>query len=218
MRQKIAVLDYGMGNLHSVAKALAHVAAENHAKLHCDIQVTDQPEKIMDADKIIFPGVGAIRDCMSELKMRGLDQVLYEVMTTKPLLAICVGMQALLEQSEENGGVACLSVLPGKIKRFDPQLTENNKLIKVPHMGWNQVKQKQSHPLWQGIADQSRFYFVHSYHAVKVLPEQVVGETHYGENFAVSLAKDNIFAVQFHPEKSQHNGLQLLANFLAWNI
>lgn len=216
MKQRIAVLDYGMGNLHSVAKALARVASENDST-DVEIQITDQPGHLLQADKIVFPGVGAIRDCMAELKARGLDQAINEIVTQKPLLAICVGMQALLERSEENDGVHCLNILPGYVKRFDSQLKENNKPIKVPHMGWNQVQQIQPHFLWQGISDQSRFYFVHSYHAAHSLPEHIVAKSHYGEDFAVSLAKENVFAVQFHPEKSQSNGLRLLANFLQWS-
>ncbi len=217
MKQTIAVIDYGMGNLHSVAKAFVHVAEEQFAKNRIEVLVTDQAEQICQADKIVFPGVGAIRDCMAELKSRGLDHALYQVMANKPLLAICVGMQALLESSEENHGVGCLGVFSGRIKRFDATLTENNKPIKVPHMGWNQVKQTQTHPLWQSIEDDARFYFVHSYHAAEVEPQWIAGETHYGETFVSSIARDNIFAVQFHPEKSQNNGLKLLANFLTWS-
>jgi glutamine amidotransferase len=209
--QRVAVVDYGMGNLHSVAKALAHVAPDT------DVMVTGDPALIADAERVVFPGVGAIRDCMGELKARGLVRVLLQAADEKPLLAICIGMQALMESSEENGGTACLGVLPGRVRHFGEHLLDaDGNTLKVPHMGWNQVHQ-QAHPLWTGIPQDSRFYFVHSYYVEPARRELVAGSCEYGLPFAAALARGNLFAVQFHPEKSHTAGLQLLANFVAWN-
>lgn len=218
---KVAVIDYGMGNLHSVAKALEYVG-ENTS-----VTVTADAQTILQADRVIFPGVGAIRDCMAEIRRLGIDEIVAEVIRSKPLLAICVGMQALMEHSEENGGVECLGIVGGQVKRFanarDPQtalpvlLDAQGAPLKVPHMGWNIVQQTDRHPLWAGIADNTRFYFVHSYYIALGAGEKASGVTHYGVDITAALNKDNVFAVQFHPEKSQHGGLQLLRNFLAWN-
>ena len=206
----VAVIDYGMGNLHSVAKALEHAGARQ-------VLVTSEPQQILDADRVVLPGVGAIRDCITEVRRLGLDQVVRQLVEEKPLLGICVGMQMLLEHSEENGGVDGLGLFPGAVRFFGDNLTEEGQRLKVPHMGWNQVKQTIDHPLWHRIEQDGRFYFVHSYYARPGKQTQMAGHCHYGVDFAAALAQDNIFATQFHPEKSHTNGLQLLQNFLAWD-
>ncbi|MCS5587990.1 MAG: imidazole glycerol phosphate synthase subunit HisH [Porticoccaceae bacterium] len=211
-RSHIAVIDYGMGNLHSVAKALEHVSSEAR------ISVTSDPAVVEEADRVVFPGVGAIRDCMHEIQRLNVGDVVRKAMRDKPVLAICVGMQALMASSEENGGVDCLNLLPGQVKFFGDSLVDaqGNKL-KVPHMGWNNVHQTMDHPLWQGIQQDSRFYFVHSYYVDAVDNPNLSGTCDYGIEFAAALAQDNLFAVQFHPEKSADAGLQLLRNFCQWN-
>lgn len=205
-----AVIDYGMGNLHSAHGALQTVAPDTR------VLVTSDPETILKADHVVLPGVGAIRDCMAEIRKQGIDQVVAEVRKTKPLLGICVGLQAMMDRSEENGGVDCLGLFPGQVRFFGNDLHENGEHLKVPHMGWNKVAQV-AHPLWAGITDNSRFYFVHSYYVQAEKPEQVKGRGHYGVDFAAAMGEDNVFAVQFHPEKSHHAGLALLRNFLAWD-
>lgn len=207
----IAIIDYGMGNLHSIAKATEHVAGRQR------VQVTSDHDDILSAGRVIFPGVGAIRDCMAELQRTGLDQVVMEAARNKPLLGVCLGMQALLTHSEENDGTNCLGLVPGEVVRFPPAMEEKGERLKIPHMGWNRVEQACPHPMWQGIPDGSRFYFVHSYYAVPQRDADVAATTPYGVEFASVIAHGNVFAVQFHPEKSQHVGLQLLANFVAWN-
>jgi glutamine amidotransferase len=207
----VAVIDYGMGNLHSIAKAL------QHADPSSQVTVTADPDALRRAGRIVFPGVGAMRDCMAALHSLGLPQVLRELAHTKPFLGICLGMQALLETSEENEGVACLGFLPGRVARFAESLADADGIpLKIPHMGWNRVHQAGAHPLWQGIAQDSRFYFVHSYYAQPADPAHIAASSDYPAPFAAALATGNLFAVQFHPEKSQAAGLQLLANFLAW--
>ncbi|MEX2131649.1 MAG: imidazole glycerol phosphate synthase subunit HisH [Pseudohongiellaceae bacterium] len=213
---KIAVIDYGMGNLHSVAKALEFVA--RNAGMSVEVAVTADPKRIDLADRVIFPGVGAIRDCMAEILRLNIDRIVREAVKTKPLLAICVGMQALMQHSEENHGVDCLGILPGRVRHFGIDLRDAaGERLKVPHMGWNCVAQTGQHPLWQGIADHSRFYFVHSYYVEAGNIDQIAGTTSYGVDFCAALAEGNIFAVQFHPEKSQTAGLSLLRNFLDWD-
>jgi len=209
----VAVIDYGMGNLRSVSKALEHVGGG------LDVRVTYDPELIRRADRVVFPGVGALRDCAAELKRLGLDEVIRECAATKPFLGICLGMQALLDFSEENGGTSGLGILPGRAVGFPVPLVDpaTKERLKVPHMGWNEVHQTRPHALWEGIRQDSRFYFVHSYYAVPSDAQLVAGTVHYGQEVAVALARDNIFAVQFHPEKSQQAGLMLLANFMAWD-
>lgn len=209
----IAIIDYGMGNLHSIAKALEHVAG------NCRVTVTSRHEEILAADRVVFPGVGAIRDCMKELVKTGLDEVIREVSATRPLLGVCLGMQALLQESEENQGVTCLGIVPGRVVRFAEKLRATNadETLKIPHMGWNQVHQRHPHPLWRDIPSDSRFYFVHSYYTLPENDADVAATTPYGIEFASVLSRDNIFAAQFHPEKSQHAGLQLLSNFVDWN-
>lgn len=209
----IAIIDYGMGNLHSIAKAIEHVAGDTR------VVVSGDPATILAAGHVVFPGVGAIRDCLSELRRTGLDAVVREAAATRPLLGVCLGLQALLEFSEENEGTDCLGIVPGRVLRFRSDMPDpvTGLRLKIPHMGWNQVHQVCAHPLWQDIPADSRFYFVHSYYAVPANPEDIAGTTPYGQDFASAIAHDNVFAVQFHPEKSQHAGLQLLANFVAWN-
>ena len=217
MNSKIcAVIDYGMGNLHSASKALEFVSDHK-----TQVLVTSDPDLIAKADHVVLPGVGAMRDCMGEIKRLGVDQVVAEVAKTKPLLGICVGMQAMMNHSEENSGVDCLSMFDGEVKFFGDNLietqgTQAGEKLKVPHMGWNQVEQV-AHPMWNGIENNSRFYFVHSYYVDAKNKNQIKGHGHYGKDFAAAIGQDNIFAVQFHPEKSHKAGLQLLKNFLDWN-
>jgi len=211
MTETVAVLDYGMGNLHSVAKALEKVADGQR------ILVTSDPAQVVSADRVVFPGVGAIRDCMRELTERGLDQAVREVAQRgTPLLGICVGMQALMSHSEENNGIECLGIFPGKVIHFGERKSEFGDRLKVPHMGWNQLMQRQAHPIWAGIPDFGRFYFVHSYHVTDVPESQVAGGCLYGLEFPAAVCRGNVFAVQFHPEKSAPHGLTLLENFLRW--
>lgn len=208
----VAVIDYGMGNLHSVAKALEHVQPG------VKVEVTADPKVVASCDRVILPGVGAIRDCVSQMLEYGVDQEVREALASgRPFLGICVGYQALMSHSEENGGSDCLGIYPGAVRYFGDDLRENGERLKVPHMGWNQVDQVREHPLWNGIEDRSRFYFVHSYYVQAEQREQVVGSCHYGVNCDVALAENNAFAVQFHPEKSHTAGLTLLRNFLNWD-
>jgi len=208
----IAVIDYGMGNLRSVSKALEHVAPD------AEVQVTSDPEVVRQAERVVFPGQGAMPDCMRELDGRGLRPAVLEAARTKPFLGICIGLQMLFERSEE-GDTAGLGVFPGTVKRFPPQAMKDAQggKLKVPHMGWNEVMQTGPHALWRGIADANRYYFVHSYYVEAGAPELVAGYSVYAFPFTCAVAQDNIFAVQFHPEKSQTAGLALLANFVTWN-
>lgn len=210
-RDHIAIIDYGMGNLHSVAKALEHVSSG------AKVTVTSDPQVVANADRVVFPGVGAIRDCMQEINRLDIGKVVKQAIKEKPVLAICVGMQALMQSSEENGGIDCLDILPGQVKYFgDTHKDAQGKKLKVPHMGWNNVTQQQDHPLWQSIQQGSRFYFVHSYYVESVNNPNVFATCDYGLEFAASLQQGNLFAVQFHPEKSAEAGLQLLKNFCHW--
>lgn len=213
----IAVVDYGMGNLRSVSKALEHVAAKGQR-----VRVTSSPADIAAADYVVFPGQGAARDCMLELKQRELIEPVLKASKEKPFLGICMGLQVLLSHSEENDGVACMDLYKGEVRFFGDVVNknrsdENNEVLKIPHMGWNNVHHTQSHVLWEGIEQDSRFYFVHSYYVDPEDRSMLVGETSYGINFTSAIARDNIFAVQFHPEKSAADGLQLLENFTRWN-
>lgn len=213
MGTSVAVIDYGMGNLHSVASALEHVGAG-------EVSVSNDPAVLARADRVVFPGVGAIRDCMAEIRRLHCDELLLRALREqrKPVLAICVGLQALMHHSEENGGVPCLDILPGEVRWFGGALRdEQGNRLKVPHMGWNQVHQSCDHPLWRDIPDGSRFYFVHSYHVHATDRSLVAGTVRYGVEFDAALARDNLFAAQFHPEKSHTAGLQLLRNFLEWD-
>jgi glutamine amidotransferase len=207
----IAVIDYGMGNLHSVGKALERVSPT------AKISVSADAATIAAADRVVFPGVGAIRDCMAEIQRLGLDAVVADAIRQKPVLAICVGMQALMQTSEENDGVDCLGLLPGRVKLFSSKQPDGG-VLKVPHMGWNRVEQTTQHPLWANIEQASRFYFVHSFYVDAGDHSQVAGACNYGLPVAAAIADENLFAVQFHPEKSATAGLQLLQNFVGWNI
>lgn len=213
-KQTCAIIDYGMGNLHSAHGALVKAAAD--LNLNVDILVTSDPEQIVKADRVVLPGVGAIRDCVAEIKQAGIDQVVAEVKQQKPLLGICVGLQAMMSHSQENGGVAGLDLFEGEVKFFGNDLKEDGVQLKVPHMGWNQISVN-DHAMWQGIEDQSRFYFVHSYYVQAKHRAQVQAKGFYGVEFDAAVGQDNVFAVQFHPEKSHNNGLKLLGNFLQWN-
>ena len=209
----IAVIDYSMGNLHSVHKALQHVTDDN-------VVITANPEEIIKADHIVFPGQGAARDCMSELNKRELVDVVREVSKTKPFLGVCMGMQVLMEHSVEGGGVDCIGLYKGAVQHFTDHIgatdTEGNRL-KIPQMGWNQISHTQDHPLWKGVKDNARFYFVHSYFVEPLDKSIIVGETDFGIHYASAIAKDNVFAIQSHPEKSADDGLQLLKNFTNWD-
>jgi imidazole glycerol-phosphate synthase subunit HisH len=225
--QRIAVIDYGMGNLRSVSKAVEHVCAQGD-----EVRVTDDPAYIRGADRVVFPGQGAARDCMAAIGQHHLNQAIREVAASKPFLGICMGLQVLLRHSEENGGCDLLNLIPGQVRRFPrpltPTLSQGSLLgeganercatftLKVPHMGWNRVRPTLAHLLWAGIEPESRFYFVHSYYVDPEDRTLVAGETDYGIGFASAIARGNLFAVQFHPEKSADNGLQLLKNFITW--
>jgi imidazole glycerol-phosphate synthase subunit HisH len=212
MGRRIAVIDYGMGNLRSVAKALEHVLGTDDRVL-----VSADPSTIHAADAVVFPGQGAARDCMAAISEHHLNRAILEAAQSKPFLGICMGLQVLMGFSEENGGTELLKLLPGRVQRFPAGLDDaDGRPLKIPHMGWNRVRQTQSHPLWAGIPQDSRFYFVHSYCVVPESPELVAGTTDYGVEFASVLARDNFFAVQFHPEKSARWGLRLLGNFARW--
>lgn len=202
----IAVVDYGMGNLRSVWQALRQVADGR------EVCVTADPAVVAAAERVVFPGQGAMPDCMHELDARGLRQAVLDAARNKPFLGICIGLQMLFERSEE-GDVPGLGVLAGPVQRFSGAAMDQ---LKVPHMGWNTVQQTRPHPLWHGIADLSRFYFVHSYHVVPTGHGMMVGQTDYGIPFTSAVAQDNIFAIQCHPEKSARSGLVLLENFIQW--
>ena len=211
MSNRIAVVDYGMGNLRSVSKALEHVAPE------AEVIVTSDSAVVRRAERVVFPGQGAMPDCMREMDARGLRPAVLEAARTKPFLGICIGLQMLFERSEE-GDTPGLGVFPGSVKRFPPQAMKDAQggKLKVPHMGWNEVMQAEPHALWRGIADGNRYYFVHSFYVEAGKPELVAGYSVYAFPFTCAVAQDNIFAVQFHPEKSQTAGLALLANFVTW--
>ena len=200
---RIAVVDYGMGNLRSVAKALEHVAPQ------AQVRVTADPDAILSSDRVVVPGQGALPDCMRQLGSSGAREAVVEATRGKPFLGICIGLQMLFEQGEE-GNAPGLGLLPGRVPRFAPEG------LKIPHIGWNEVNQERAHPLWAGIADRSRFYFVHSYYPEPNDRALTAATTVYGQPFTCAVARDNIFAVQFHPEKSQSAGLQLLSNFVRW--
>ncbi|MFV2004865.1 MAG: imidazole glycerol phosphate synthase subunit HisH [Gammaproteobacteria bacterium] len=213
MSSIIAVVDYGMGNLRSVSKALEHVALDNQRVI-----VSSDANEIASAEHVVFPGQGAARDCIKQLKDLKLDEVVLQAAHEKPFLGICMGMQVLMAHSEENQGIDCMNFYAGDVRAFaDVSLRSQMRSLKIPHMGWNGVSQKQQHPLWRDIKDGSRFYFVHSYYVDPEDSSLVAGTTEYGIEFVSVIAKDNVFAAQFHPEKSAHDGLQLLKNFCRWN-
>lgn len=205
-KQSIAIVDYGMGNVRSVQKALEYVAPNDN------IFLSNDADLINNADRVVFPGQGAIGACMQALDEYGLVEVIKQSAQEKPFLGICLGLQLLFNHSQENGGVEGLSILSGEVVHFPKSE------LKIPHMGWNTVNQVSKHPLWHNIDNNSRFYGVHSYY-VKTPDDSVIsGSSHYGIDFTCAVAKDKLFAVQFHPEKSQHDGLQLLKNFVNWQV
>jgi imidazole glycerol-phosphate synthase subunit HisH len=217
--KKVAVVDYGMGNLRSVTQALMHVAAD--AKL--EVVWARTPQDVMDAERVVLPGQGAMRDCMHELHASGMFDAVMHAARHKPLMGVCVGMQMLLDHSQE-GDSNCLGLIPGRVVKFDlaGQHQPDGSLYKVPQMGWNRVFQTPAdgagrHPVWGDVPDGSYFYFVHSFYAQPSDPRNSVGETDYGQRFSCAIARDNIFATQFHPEKSAEHGLALYRNFLHWN-
>lgn len=209
----VAVVDYGMGNLRSVSQAVMHVAAGSGV----DVVITHRPEEVQAAERVVLPGQGAMRDCMRELRDSGMFDAVMHAAANKPLMGVCVGMQMLLTHSEEQDTPG-LDLFPGEVRRFrlDGQLQPDGSRYKVPQMGWNRVRQDRAHPVWAGVPDESWFYFVHSYHADPADPAHSAGSTEYGLRFTCVLARDNIFATQFHPEKSAAQGLALYRNFLHW--
>ena len=213
----VAVIDYGMGNLRSVAQAVIAAAHGSGVQVH----ITSDPQQVRDADRVVLPGQGAMRDCMRELNDSGLLPAVLEAARQKPLFGVCVGMQMLLEHSAEGGpgGTPCLGLMPGQVVRFelDGQLQPDGSRFKVPQMGWNKVRQTRPHPIWNGVPDHSYFYFVHSFYARPNDGRHTVGETDYGQSFTSAISSDNIFATQFHPEKSADMGLMLYRNFLSWS-
>lgn len=211
-KQQIAVIDYGMGNLHSAGKAIEHVAPD------ADVLITSDIQQIRNADRVVFPGVGAIGECMAEIQRLGFDRLVPELVKEKPILAICVGMQALMSHSQENGGVDCIGLIPGHVVLFDESKTDDDgSRLKVPHMGWNRVHQTSAHPMWRDIKQEERFYFVHSYYVEADNATAVAGTTRYGVELVSAMTLPNLFSVQFHPEKSHDAGLQLLRNFVSWD-
>ncbi|MCG1041922.1 imidazole glycerol phosphate synthase subunit HisH [Mycetohabitans sp. B8] len=212
MKTSIAIVDYGMGNLRSVWQAMLRAAPQ------ADVQVVSDVHKVRAAHRVVLPGQGAMRDCMASLAASGLQDAVLDATRTKPVLGVCVGEQMLFDWSEE-ANTEGLGVLAGKCMRFqlDGKLQDDGSRFKVPQMGWNQVRQTRPHPLWDGIADQSFFYFVHSYYVLPDDASDTVGETAYGAPFTSAVARDNIFATQFHPEKSAEAGLRLYRNFVRWN-
>jgi imidazole glycerol-phosphate synthase subunit HisH len=214
MTQTVAVVDYGMGNLRSVSQAVLHVARGSGV----EVIVTSNPAEVLAAARVVLPGQGAMPDCMRELRESGLLGAVLDAAARKPLLGVCIGMQMLLSNSDE-GPTEGLGLIAGKVERFqlEGRLQSDGSRFKVPQMGWNRVQQARPHPLWAGIPDHSYFYFVHSYYACPADPCHSVGETDYGNPFTCALARDNIFATQFHPEKSAEHGLALYRNFLHWN-
>jgi glutamine amidotransferase len=223
----VAVVDYGMGNLRSVSQAVRHVAAEiAQGGETFEVLVTSRPEEVQAAERVVLPGQGAMPDCMRELRESGLQQAVLEAAASKPLMGVCIGMQMLLGRSEEGPagvGTPGLGLIDGEVIRFrlEGQLQPDGSRYKVPQMGWNQVFQMTHggavHPIWAGVPDEAYFYFVHSFYARPSDPRHSAGETEYGTRFTCALARDNIFATQFHPEKSADHGLALYRNFLRWN-
>ncbi|MDC3067308.1 MAG: imidazole glycerol phosphate synthase subunit HisH [Methylococcaceae bacterium TMED69] len=211
--KKISIIDYGSGNLLSVYKALKFVSSSTY-----DISITSDEAEVSSSDKIVFPGQGAIKDCMKNLKKQKLDQTITELTKNRPFFGICLGLQSLMEFSEEGGGVNCLGLVSGKVKRFDREkaiLTKTEK-FKVPHMGWNKVNFTRDHPLLKGLDNDTYFYFVHSFYVEPIDQKLALGKTDYLGSFTSILQKEWIFATQFHPEKSAEAGLILLENFLKW--
>lgn len=206
---RIAIIDYGMGNLRSMAKALEYAGARG-------VVVTADAQTVAQAERVVFPGQGAVRDCMSALQRSELIDVLCQAAAERPFLGVCMGMQALMSVSEENEGVQALDLLPGFVRHLR-HLTAGHRGLKIPHMGWNRLRRVREHPLWEGIEDDAWFYFVHSYYVAPADEQLVLAEAEYGAGFAAAIGRDNIFATQFHPEKSQRAGLRLLENFVRWD-
>ena len=215
---RVAVVDYGMGNLRSVAQAVMHAASSVY---HAEVTVTSDPQVVRDAHRVVLPGQGAMPDCMRELRESGLMDAVLEAAASKPLCGVCVGMQMLLDHSAEGdtGGTPSLGLIPGEVVKFDleGQHQPDGSRFKVPQMGWNQVQQTQPHPVWAGVPDNSYFYFVHSFYARPLDQRHTAGVTDYGQRFTSAVSRDNIFATQFHPEKSADMGLMLYRNFLSWS-
>jgi glutamine amidotransferase len=210
MSQRIAIVDYGMGNLRSVQKALAHVAPRAR------VAITSEPGEVLRADRVVFPGQGAMPDCMRSLAASGLGDAIRTAARSRPFLGLCIGQQMLFERSAE-GDTPGLGLLPGRVVGFELTRERREAGLKVPHMGWNEVWQVAPHALWRGIADGSRFYFVHSFYCEPAEARLAAGQTSYAGAFTSAIASDNIFATQFHPEKSSVAGLALLSNFATWN-
>jgi glutamine amidotransferase len=213
MARTVAVVDYGMGNLRSVSQAVLHVAAGTGL----EVVITANPDEVFAAERVVLPGQGAMLECMRELRDSGLQAAVLDAAANKPLMGVCVGMQMLLDHSEEQDTPG-LGLIPGVVKRFrlEGQLQADGSRYKVPQMGWNRVRQSQPHPVWAGVPDESYFYFVHSFYAAPSDARHSAGETEYGARFTSAIARDNIFATQFHPEKSAAHGLALYRNFLLW--
>ena len=213
----VAVIDYGMGNLRSVAQAV--IAAAHGSGV--EVVITSDPAEVRKAERVVLPGQGAMRDCMRELHDSGLMPEVLHAAANKPMFGVCVGMQMLLDHSAEGdaGGTACLGLIPGEVVKFDlaGQLQPDGSRFKVPQMGWNQVRQTSQHPLWSGVPDNSYFYFVHSFYAKPLDVRHTAGVSDYGQPFTSAVSRDNIFATQFHPEKSADMGLMLYRNFLSWS-
>jgi len=213
----VAVIDYGMGNLRSVAQAVMAAAHDSNIQ----VVITANPDAVHAAERVVLPGQGAMRDCMQELQDSGLMPAVLDAAANKPLFGVCVGMQMLLDHSAEGdaGGTPCLGLIPGEVVKFElaGQHQADGSRFKVPQMGWNQVRQTQPHPVWAGVPDNSHFYFVHSFYARPSDQRHTAGETDYGQPFTSALSRDNIFATQFHPEKSADMGLLLYRNFLSWS-
>lgn len=214
MSSLIAVVDYGMGNLRSVSKALEHVASSGQI-----VKVTSSVAEIAEADRVVVPGQGAARDCMGELNRLNLVEPILKAASEKPFLGICMGMQMLMSHSKENNGIACMGLFSGDVRYFGETINQsgNEEKLKIPHMGWNNVSHKKEHPLWDGIKENNRFYFVHSYYVEPEDESIIAGQTNYGIDFTSALAYKNVFAAQFHPEKSATDGLRLLENFAQWD-
>jgi glutamine amidotransferase len=210
----VAVVDYGMGNLRSVTQAVLHAAQGSGV----EVVWARRPEEVMAATRVVLPGQGAMRDCMRELHQSGMHAAVMHAAAHKPLMGVCVGMQMLLDRSQE-GPTESLGLIPGEVVRFqlEGQRQPDGSRYKVPQIGWNRVRQSRPHPVWAGVADDSWFYFVHSYYARPSDARHTVGEADYGGSFTAAVARDNIFATQFHPEKSADSGLALYRNFLHWN-
>ncbi len=209
--QRIAIIDYGMGNLRSVAKAVEKVAPDD------EVLVTASADVIASADRVVCPGQGAAADCMAALRNAHLVEPIKAAITTRPFLGICMGLEVLLTHSDENGGVDCLDLISGTVKRFNnPLIDADGVRLKVPHLGWSPVAQSADHALWKGIANNTRFYFAHSYFCELESSDVIVGTCDYGHQFTVAVGSGTCFACQFHPEKSAGDGLQLLSNFVSW--